>query len=140
MTYRFVVWVIGLFVAGCGTIAPAQTPAQLAATPGEFVTVTAHTVETDSFTFSYPYTWRIVKSSPAGKPLQFIIISPDETQLIAVSEAEYTLPPSERSYQRGGTVTVGGDTVYISGESTSDQQEAFDAVFDFVIASIQPTP
>lgn len=138
MMYRLVIWAIGLCVAGCGAIVPAQTPPQLAATPGEFVTVTKHSVEARSFTFAYPYGWRIVKSNPAGEPLQFIIIAPDETQLIAVGEAEYTLPASDRTYQRHSTITAGSAVIYVAGDSVPEQRAAFDATFDFVTSSVKP--
>ena len=69
----FLLFAVGL-LAAC---VPANTPLQLAYTPGPAVIVTDDVYESDAFTVHYPSGWRVVTGA-ADAPTSVVFVAPDE--------------------------------------------------------------
>ena len=67
-----------IFLAGCGALPPADTPPQLAHTPGAPIVVSESRIDAGIFQLAYPPDWRVVKLNEAGGGgLHLMFVAPD---------------------------------------------------------------
>ena len=120
--------------AGCGRLAPATTPPQLAATPGHFVTIDDSVYDAGRFRVRYPDGWRVVKSSAAGAPPEVIFVAPDETATITLS----TAPREADNATATRTITLAdGSTLTATLHVTPDAGSDYSDLFERVVASVK---
>jgi hypothetical protein len=127
-----------IFVGACSSL-PAQPPAQLQYTPGPALVVGERTLQTDAYQVDPPAGWRIVKSTIASEPIVLVLVAPDETTVIQVGNRPVpTFAADEAFVQRDAVVTLPNDqAVYLTGQSTRENAESFDDVFEAVKRSIR---
>ena len=78
-----------LVAAAC---VPAQTPPQLAFTPGEPLVITDQQLDFGSFRLTYPTGWRVITGAAEASPA-LLLAAPDDAALISISPHEQTTPP-----------------------------------------------
>jgi len=123
-----VLWIAIIICVACTPLVPATTPPQLAHTPGIFVNITSEYIITPDFSLAIPDGWRVVKSSIASAPLEFVLVSPDETMTIQVSET----PLDDAQIATADDVTL-----YILGESEAEFADKLAQWVMSVIDSVQ---
>lgn len=133
-----------LLLAACGQIAPPTTPAQLAHTPGPYVTVTEDLYDAGVFRLDYPDGWRVVTSA-ASAPLSVVFVSPAENALMTFSVEPFeTLPepsesaPFERETRR---LSLNDETpIYAALVHPADDAETFTTLFEHVLTTLESSP
>lgn len=75
---------VALLLSGCASLAPAQVPAQLDATPGPPVVITENAYRSTAFTVWYPPDWRAVSAATFADPWA-VFVSPADDALMAVA-------------------------------------------------------
>ncbi len=118
---------------------PAQTPPQLAYTPGPAVVVTDHVYESSAFAAHYPSGWRVVTGAADASP-SVVFVAPDEVSTITLQ-----VGPLENS-----VLTEPGFSVEIRGIELADGRlitaiarapeatwESFLPVFEQVVATVR---
>lgn len=128
-----------LWLAAC---IPAQTPPQLAHTPGAPVVVAGSRVKTTAFAVDAPPGWRII-TSPAALPPFIIFAAPDGCALITLA-AEPIEPPQPANCPTDATPTQqtrtvrldNGTPVYVSLSESSTDAEPMLPIFESVIESL----
>lgn len=131
-------------LAACGQVAPPTTPAQLAHTPGPYVTVTEDLYDAGVFRLDYPDGWRVVTSA-ASAPLSVVFVSPAENALMTFSVEPFeTLPeppegaPFERDTRR---LSLDDATpIYAALVHPADDTETFTALFERVLTTLGSSP
>jgi len=122
-----------LLLSACGSLVPATTPPQLEHTPGIPITITDERIITPDFTVDYPDGWRVVKTSIAGAPLEFVFASPDDEMVITLSTmgcaGESSTPVPE-------SITGCAGDIYLVGESVSDNAALLREIVDAVVTSV----
>jgi hypothetical protein len=132
----------------CSSLVPANVPPQLAATAGVSILITDEIVDAGWFTVNYPDGWRIVKLSTTEMPIYLVFAAPDvESQslsnrgmIIDISETvigRVDVTADASVYERFDTVSQGERSVYLRGQAPIEKREAFDAIFQQVMESIQ---
>jgi hypothetical protein len=138
-----ILMLLGFLIAlmACSSLVPANVPPQLAATAGVSILITDEIVDAGWFTVNYPDGWRVVRSSIAGTPLVLDFVSPDNSMRITV----YEPPPMPRGeattdaslYERFDYASHANYEIYFRGIAPIEQGEAFDAIFQQVMESIE---
>lgn len=128
-------------VLGLGACIPAQTPPQLAATPGPAFTVTADRFTNAAFSVARPPGWRVISPGAAAAP-GVIFVAPDDRALIFLTtdpQATPPQPPSDSPLREArATVPLPGATVYASVAGPVADWAAFAPVWAEVVASVGP--
>jgi hypothetical protein len=141
------VWLIMLLLLwGCAPIVPATIPPQLDDTP-EAVTfsIDGNRIYTSLFSVEYPPDWKVVKSNPASQPLSIVLVSPDSDMTITLAVLE-TIDLGEMALGTDGNITrlegvpLGAQTLYIIGNVPPEKDEAFDVIWQRLLASIYTSP
>lgn len=126
------IWIILLvFLAGCGSIAPAKLPAQLDNTPGPSVVLSDNVYQSTAFNVRYPDGWQVV-TSPADRPV-WVVFTDDTAVIVIATRAEdtqITLADAQREER-----TVNGLTAALIAppEDYPAYLAMFDAVLDTVV-------
>jgi hypothetical protein len=128
-------WLIVLLFSAC---APAQTPPNLAATPGESVVVTRNRYQNDLFSVAYPTGWRVI-TSPAGSPPSVTFVAPGDCLLIEVSSTPLDQAPTAPAC---GQPDIRTDqrmvqSISIAGSAPAAEWDGFAAAFDQIAASLK---
>lgn len=140
---RYGVAVVGLMLAlvACGPIVPAQTPPQLAHTPGAPIVIDEQWLSTDDFRLQYPAGWRVVKLNVTGSPLEIVFAGPDDSLLIRLNR----LAASDKNQpdtailslvvrDTGATQATG---IVLSGQAPPDLTAELDQIMRQMAASVQ---
>jgi hypothetical protein len=135
-----VVMLIALSFAAC---IPAQTPPQLAHTPGAPVVVAGSRVETTAFAVDAPSGWRII-TSPAALPPFLIFAAPDGCALITLAAEPIEPPPltncptdAAAPTQQTRRITFeDGTPVYATFSATPTNDDSMLPIFEAVIESL----
>ena len=129
-------WLMVLVFSACAPAA--ETPPNLAATPGEAVIVTRDTYANDRFSVSYPTGWRVI-TSPAGAPPSVTLVAPGNCQLIEIAAAPIdpapTAPACDQPDIRPLTRTIG--QISIAGSAPAAEWEGFASAFEHIAASLK---
>lgn len=129
-----------LWLAAC---IPAQTPPQLAHTPGAPVVVAGSRVETTAFAVDAPPGWRII-TSPAALPPFIIFAAPDGCALITLAAEPIEPPPlancptdSAAPTQQTRSITFeDGTAVYATFSAAPTNDDSTLPIFESVIESL----
>lgn len=131
--------IMTLLLAGCGALVPAQTPPQLAQTPGAPVQISAGKILTMQFTVQAPPAWRVITSASID-PITLILAAPDNAALIVVSAQQIVRPPRPQTdaalrilhQMRQFT----GTAVYVYAAAPADEWSRFAPLVMALLASI----
>lgn len=129
-------------LAGCGAVAPARTPAQLAHTPGAPVVLANQRYRGAAFTVDYPGGWTVITGA-ASAPPWVVFVSPDESAVIALSQGALDPLPQppvvlEDAVLRTETRThllASGEQVYAALIAPEAAWEATLRVFERMLAT-----
>jgi len=131
-----------LFALGLVLLAaciPAETPPQLAYTPGPAVVVTDRVYESSVFTVRYPSGWRVVTGA-ADAPPSVVFVAPDEVSTITLQtgtlEAATLAEPGFRAELRGIELADGTRITAIA-RAPETAWETFLPVFEAVVATVE---
>ncbi|MEO1644801.1 MAG: hypothetical protein AAFR67_06415 [Chloroflexota bacterium] len=122
-----------LLLTACGSLVPATTPPQLEHTPGVPISITDERITTPGFTVDYPDGWRVIKTSIAEAPLEFVFASPDGEMIITLSTTG--CPDQQATPMPEGIANCVGD-IYLVGQSERDNMAQLRDIVDEVVASI----
>ena len=116
----------------CSPVLPATARPPLAHTPGAYIVVSNGHVESGSFEFDYPSSWRLVKQSAANADgIDLVLLAPDGGKVeLSQVEAQGTADGNFIALTKGGGIQVSID---VSGDSTSK----FDSQVERLIKSIR---
>jgi hypothetical protein len=138
-----ILMLLGLSIAlmTCSSLVPANVPPQLAATAGVRILITDEIVDAGWFIVNYPDGWRVVKSSIAAESLTLTFAATDDRHCwIKISEEPFAIAegtPDPNYYERMDTVDFLDKSLYLWGHCPIEEREAFDAIYQQVMESIQ---
>jgi hypothetical protein len=120
---------------------PADTPPQLAHTPGTPVVITQDRVEAAHFSAVYPPGWRVI-TSPAELDSSLIFAAPDNCALIILATTPINPPdladcPGESISSEMQSIEMGTDTIYTALIVSAESQAAVTPIFNRVLESIE---
>ncbi|MBZ0278200.1 MAG: hypothetical protein K8I60_18785 [Anaerolineae bacterium] len=127
---------VSLILAAC---VPAQTPPQLAYTPGPAVIVTDRVYESAAFTVRYPSGWRVVTGA-ADAPLSVVFVAPDEVSTIRVQVGgleNASLSDAGFRYDVRGVELADGTTITAIAHIAEDRWETIQPIFEDMVKSIK---
>lgn len=132
-----------MFCVACLTVlaacVPAQTPPQLAYTPGPAVVVTDRVYESSAFTVHYPSGWRVVTGA-ADAPPSVVFVAPDEVSTIALQVGPLDnsiLTEPGFSVEIRGIELANGRLITAIAQAPEPAWESFLPVFEGVIATVR---
>jgi hypothetical protein len=133
-----------LTIAGCASVAPAQTPAQLDHTPGPVVILTNADYESSAFQVHFPQGWRVITSA-ASLPPAVIFVRPDDAALMMFSVEPADIPalPGTEVQPRTQVREVmldHGLTLYAAIAAPAADWEDMLRLFDLAAASLEAVP
>jgi hypothetical protein len=140
-------WLVFLLIMGaCAPIVPATIPPQLDDTP-EAVTfsIDGNRIYTSLFSVEYPPDWKVVKSNPASQPLSIVLVSPESDMTITLAVLQTidlggTTQGTDGNITRLEGVPLGEQTLYLIGNAPPEKDEAFEAIWQRLKASINTSP
>lgn len=136
---RSLLLIMVLLLAGCGALVPAQTPLQLAQTPGAPLQISAGSILTAQFRLQAPADWRVITSASID-PITLILAAPDNAALIVVSAQQIVRPPRPQTdaplrilYQAR---ELSETRVYVYAAAPADEWSRFAPLVMALLASI----
>ena len=137
--FRGWLWLLVMVATLAGCV-PAQTPPQLAATPGSAVVVSGSRYVSEAFSLTMPGGWRAI-TSPANESVFVTLAAPDHCTVIVVSVEPQPVPEPaacEGAAMREATHSIDGTPViYVVMLAPVDGWDDAEATFMAVVESVR---
>lgn len=117
---------------------PAQTPPQLAYTPGAPSTITDERFTNSAFSLRYPSGWRVVTGA-ADAPPSVTFVAADEVTTITLQTNPPQEPERDPAYRvESRTLSLEGVQVYVTARVPVQDWPRFQPIFERLLASVRP--
>ena len=125
-----------MLFSGC---IPAQTPPQLAFTPGAPAVITDELFTNSAFSVRYPTGWRVVTGA-ADAPPSVTFVAADDVTTITLSTAAPGEPERDPTFRvETRLLALEGLRVYVVARVPVQDWPRFQPTFERLLASVQPT-
>jgi hypothetical protein len=117
---------------------PAQTPPQLAFTPGAPASITDELFTNSAFSVRYPSGWRVVTGA-ADAPPSVTFVAADEVSTITLQTNPPDEPERDPAYRiESRTLSLEGMQVYVMARVPVQDWPRFQSIFERLLASVRP--
>ncbi len=117
---------------------PAQTPPQLAFTPGAPATITDELFTNSAFSVRYPSGWRVVTGA-ADAPPSVTFVAADEASTITLQTNPPDEPQRDPAYRiESRALSLEGARVYVTARVPVQDWPRFQPIFERLLASVRP--